>query len=60
MFDDCGEHRYKILATHLIKEPISPEKATALILEATALDADQFRMGKTKVLILRSSHNLVF
>lgn len=47
--NDCGEHRYKILATHLIKEPVSPEKAAAQILEAVALDADQFRMGKTKV-----------
>ncbi|XP_026327807.1 myosin heavy chain, muscle isoform X38 [Hyposmocoma kahamanoa] len=41
--------RYKILCPTLIKEPITPEKATEKILEHTGLDSESFRLGKTKV-----------
>ncbi|KAI8436482.1 hypothetical protein MSG28_010041 [Choristoneura fumiferana] len=41
--------RYKILCPNLIKEPITPEKATEKILEQTGLDSESFRLGKTKV-----------
>ncbi|XP_026760994.2 myosin heavy chain, muscle [Galleria mellonella] len=43
------KHRYKILCPNLIKEPITPEKATEKILEQTGLDSESFRLGKTKV-----------
>ncbi|CAH2096536.1 unnamed protein product [Euphydryas editha] len=43
------ERRYKILCPNLIKEPITPEKATEKILEHTGLDSESFRLGKTKV-----------
>lgn len=43
------ERRYKILCPNLIKDPITPEKATEKILEHTGLDAESFRLGKTKV-----------
>nr|XP_034831970.1 myosin heavy chain, muscle isoform X41 [Maniola hyperantus] len=41
--------RYKILCPNLVKDPITPEKATEKILEHTGLDAESFRLGKTKV-----------
>ncbi|XP_011558112.1 myosin heavy chain, muscle isoform X20 [Plutella xylostella] len=41
--------RYKILCPKLIKEPITPEKATEKILESTGLDSESFRLGRTKV-----------
>lgn len=43
------KRRYKILCPNLVKDPISPEKATEKILEHTGLDAESFRLGKTKV-----------
>lgn len=43
------QHRYKILCPKLIKEPITPEKATEKILESTGLDSESFRLGRTKV-----------
>ncbi|CAK1554519.1 unnamed protein product [Leptosia nina] len=43
------KRRYKILCPNLVKEPISPEKATEKILEHTGLDSESFRLGKTKV-----------
>ncbi|XP_044728587.1 myosin heavy chain, muscle isoform X10 [Chrysoperla carnea] len=41
--------RYKILCANQIKEPCAPEKAAQIILEFINMEADQFRMGKTKV-----------
>ncbi|XP_057653590.1 myosin heavy chain, muscle isoform X45 [Diorhabda carinulata] len=41
--------RYKILAASNIKDSMTPEKATQVILEHIQLDAEQYRMGKTKV-----------
>ncbi|XP_039753055.1 myosin heavy chain, muscle isoform X7 [Pararge aegeria] len=41
--------RYKILCPNLLKEPITPEKASEKILEHTGLDSESFRLGKTKV-----------
>lgn len=46
------KRRYKILCIHLLKEPISDQKATEKILEHTGLDTESFRMGKTKVEII--------
>lgn len=43
------KRRYKILCPNQLKEPITPEKATEKILESTGLDAESFRLGKTKV-----------
>lgn len=43
------KRRYKILCPKQIKDPITPEKATEKILEHTGLDAESFRLGKTKV-----------
>lgn len=44
-----AQRRYKILCIRDLKEPISPEKASEKILEHTGLDAESFRLGKTKV-----------
>ncbi|XP_063624543.1 myosin heavy chain, muscle isoform X46 [Cydia splendana] len=41
--------RYKILCPGQIKDSMSPEKAAEKILEATGLDSESFRLGKTKV-----------
>ncbi|XP_045477220.1 myosin heavy chain, muscle isoform X37 [Harmonia axyridis] len=41
--------RYKILAASSVKDGITAEKATTLILEAINLDKEQYRLGKTKV-----------
>ncbi|XP_048519420.1 myosin heavy chain, muscle isoform X9 [Dendroctonus ponderosae] len=41
--------RYKILAPSSIKASTTPEKAAEIILDAIALEKEQFRMGKTKV-----------
>jgi len=41
--------RYKILCANLIKEPQDPLKTTQFILDYVNLDAQQYRMGHTKV-----------
>ncbi|XP_034947013.1 myosin heavy chain, muscle isoform X17 [Chelonus insularis] len=41
--------RYKILCANAIKDGMDPKKATELILEAIALEQDQYRLGATKV-----------
>ncbi|XP_063904238.1 myosin heavy chain, muscle isoform X4 [Zophobas morio] len=41
--------RYKILAASSIKDDMTPEKASQIVLETVNLDAEQFRLGKTKV-----------
>lgn len=46
-----ASNRYKILAASSIKDDsMSPEKASQIILETINLDAEQYRLGKTKVL----------
>ncbi|XP_044252372.1 myosin heavy chain, muscle isoform X21 [Tribolium madens] len=41
--------RYKILAASSIRDDMTPEKASQVILETINLDAEQYRLGKTKV-----------
>ncbi|XP_064213608.1 myosin heavy chain, muscle isoform X10 [Tribolium castaneum] len=41
--------RYKILAASAIRDDMAPEKASQVILETINLDAEQYRLGKTKV-----------
>ncbi|XP_071052218.1 myosin heavy chain, muscle isoform X30 [Onthophagus taurus] len=41
--------RYKILAATDIKDGMTPEKASQVILEKIQLDSEQYRLGKTKV-----------
>jgi hypothetical protein len=41
--------RYKILCANLMKEPQDPQKTTQFILDYVNLDAQQYRMGHTKV-----------
>lgn len=45
-------NRYKILSASAIPENSTPEKATQIILDQIQLDAEQYRMGKTKVQFL--------
>lgn len=42
--------RYSILCAKKIKAPITPEKATKVILEHQEVDPEKFRFGETKVL----------
>lgn len=42
-------NRYKILSASAIKDNLSPEKATQIILDTANLDSEQYRLGKTKV-----------
>lgn len=48
-----GEIRYKILAAKDIKDDTTPEKAAKIILDTVGLEADQFRLGHTKVLSIK-------
>lgn len=42
-------NRYKILSASAIKDNLTPEKATQIILDTANLDSEQYRLGKTKV-----------
>ncbi|XP_063225497.1 myosin heavy chain, muscle isoform X22 [Bacillus rossius redtenbacheri] len=41
--------RYKILCAHLVKDSLTPQEATSVILDHVNIDPEQFRMGHTKV-----------
>lgn len=49
LFSVLARIRYKILAASLIKDSYTPEKASQVILDIVQLDAEQYRLGKTKV-----------
>lgn len=49
LFSVLARIRYKILAASLIKDSYTPEKASQIILDLIQLDAEQYRLGKTKV-----------
>ena len=42
-------YRYKILAASQIKSDMTPEKCAQIIVDTAALDSEQYRLGKTKV-----------
>lgn len=44
------KRRYKILCIKKLIEPITPEKATKVILEHLNMEEDRYRIGATKVL----------
>lgn len=48
-FSILQQNRYKILCANAIKDGMDPKIATELILDAIALEQDQFRLGATKV-----------
>ncbi|XP_034240457.1 myosin heavy chain, muscle isoform X6 [Thrips palmi] len=41
--------RYKILCGYLLKPTMSPKEASKIIMESTGIDAEQYRLGSTKV-----------
>lgn len=49
------QNRYKILAANDIKDGMTAEKATQIILDKVGLDTEQYRMGKTKVQYLKNN-----
>lgn len=47
-------YRYKILAPQAVSKEPDPKKNAQIILDATGLDAESYRLGHTKACYLRS------